>query len=288
MGRVTSRHADTDHPRDDPLRPQGAAARPSGRGPARGDGDRARAGIRLRGPAHDRRRRAVGVVHRLGRLRFAGPLSGDVRAHRRGDADPGGAGQGGVRVRPGPGRRRGGLRRGPVRPRAACGAGAEAGGGGPGGPRRIRRGQPGCGSGRAPRSSCARCSPPCGTPPGPGRSPSWPSPSATTASPGSTSPVRKQVSRPPGTSTHSSTCAGRTPISPSTPARRSACRRSGRRCSGAAPTGSGTACGSSTTSPWPQTVRPDSAGSPSTFGTSASRSRWPRRPTSRPGRPSRT
>ena len=73
--------------------------------------------------------------------------------------------------------------------------------------------------------------------------------SATTGSPGSTSPAPRPVSRPPGIWTRSSTCAGRTRTSPFMPARRSACRRSGRRCSGAAPTGSGTACGSSTTSP---------------------------------------
>ena len=43
--------------------------------------------------------------------------------------------------------------------------------------------------------------------------------------------------------------AARTPTSPSTPARRSGCRASGRRSSGAGPTGSATASGSSTTSP---------------------------------------
>ena len=64
----------------------------------------------------------------------------------------------------------------------------------------------------------------------------------------STSPAPRPGSRPPGTSTRSSTSAGRTPTSPSTPARRSGCRASGRRSSGAAPTGSGTACASSTTS----------------------------------------
>ena len=43
--------------------------------------------------------------------------------------------------------------------------------------------------------------------------------------------------------------AGRTSTSPSTPARRSGCRPSGRPCSSAAPSGSDMACASSTTSP---------------------------------------
>ena len=64
------------------------------------------------------------------------------------------------------------------------------------------------------------------------------------------------ASRPPATSTRSSTSASRTRTSPSTPARRSGCRRSGRRSSGAAPTGSATACGSSTTSRSTRTARP--------------------------------
>ena len=49
--------------------------------------------------------------------------------------------------------------------------------------------------------------------------------------------------------------AGELPLRPSTPARRSACRRSGRRCSGAAPNGWATACASSTTSPSATTAR---------------------------------
>ena len=99
------------------------------------------------------------------------------------------------------------------------------------------------------RSSYASCSPRCGTRPAAGRSPS--------------SPWRyrdagrrrlrhrrapRRATRPPGTSTRSSTSSARTRTSPSTPARPSGCRRSGRRSSGAAPTGSATACGSSTTS----------------------------------------
>ena len=50
------------------------------------------------------------------------------------------------------------------------------------------------------------------------------------------------------TSTRSTTSATRTSTSRSTPARASGCRRSGRRSSSAAPSGSGTASGSSTTS----------------------------------------
>ena len=52
---------------------------------------------------------------------------------------------------------------------------------------------------------------------------------ATRAWSASTSPAPRRASRPPGTSTRSSTCGARTPTSPSTPARRSGCRRSGRR-----------------------------------------------------------
>ena len=91
---------------------------------------------------------------------------------------------------------------------------------------------------------------------------------------------RGRASRPPGTWTRSSTCAARTSTSPSTPARRSGCPRSGRRSSGAAPTGSATGCASSTTSP----RAASSAGSPSTCGTSGSRWRCARRRTCRPGR----
>jgi adenosine deaminase len=59
---------------------------------------------------------------------------------------------------------------------------------------------------------------------------------------------------PTRTSTPSSTSAARTPTSPSTPARVRACPRSGRRSSGAAPTGSVTGSGSSTTSRSARTV----------------------------------
>ena len=88
-------------------------------------------------------------------------------------------------------------------------------------------------------------------PPGavPWRSRSSRSRTATTGWSGSTSPARRPATRPRGTSTRSSTSSARTRTSPSTRARRSACPRSGRRSSGAAPTGSVTASGSSTTSP---------------------------------------
>ena len=68
----------------------------------------------------------------------------------------------------------------------------------------------------------------------------------------------------------------------------SGCRRSGRRSSGAAPTGSVTACGSSTTSPCPTTAGRARAGSRRTCGTSGSRSRCARPPTCRPARPRRS
>ena len=111
--------------------------------------------------------------------------------------------------------------------------------GGRGGARRVPRGRGGGAPTRPADPSSASCSPRCGTRPGRGRSPSWRCATATTAWSASTSPAPRRASRPPGTSTRSSTCAARTPTSPSTPARRSGCRRSGRRSSGAAPTGSG-------------------------------------------------
>ena len=98
------------------------------------------------------------------------------------------------------------------------------------------------------RSPSARSSPPCATPPTPPRSPSWRCATATPAWWASTSPAARPATRRPATSTPSSSSRPRTSTSPSTPARRSGCRRSGRRCSSAAPSGSGTACASSTTS----------------------------------------
>ena len=75
-----------------------------------------------------------------------------------------------VRARPGRGRR--GLRRGPLRPRAAPGRRAVAGAGRRGGPRRVRRGPGARRAATAARSSCGSCSPPCGTRPAAARSPS--------------------------------------------------------------------------------------------------------------------
>ncbi len=82
---------------------------------------------------------------------------------------------------------------------------------------------------RARRSGSAPCSPRCGMPPGRRRSPSWRSVTATSGWSASTSPAPRPATRPPGTLTRSSTCSGRTSTSPSTPARHSGCRRSGRR-----------------------------------------------------------
>ena len=93
----------------------------------------------------------LGRVVRDGRrLRFAGALPGDVRAHRRRHADPAGAAPGRRGVRRGPGRRRRRLRRGPVRPGAARRAGPDPGRGGGGGAGRVRRGLGRRGRGRAP------------------------------------------------------------------------------------------------------------------------------------------
>ena len=226
-------------------------------------------------PRHDDADGARPLVRRGRRLRLAGALPRDVRPHRRGDADRGRAHPGRPRVRartspptawstprsatpPSSTSRQGltldevvaavqdGLRRGRRRP--------------PGGRIVVRQ-----------LLTAMRHAGPLDA-----RSPSWPSPGATGASPASTSPARRRATRRPGTSTRSSTSSGRTPTSPSTPARRSGCRRSGRRSSGAAPTGSATASGSSTTSRSTTTARSSSAGWRRTSATSGSRSRCAR------------
>jgi hypothetical protein len=163
--------------------------------------------------------------------------------HRRRDADR--ALSGSPRVRRGPGRRRRRLRRGALRARAAPRAGAHA--------RRGRRAvQAGFREGRrAPRPAhdrvrqlltAMRHAGPLHRDRRAGRR------HRDRASSASTSPAARRATRPPATSTRSSTSSARTSTSPSTPARRSGCRRSGRRSSGAAPTGSATASASSTTS----------------------------------------
>ena len=101
---------------------------------------------------------------------------------------------------------------------------------------------------RVTRSPCAAWSPRCATPPGHGRSPSWRSASATRASSDSTSPAPRRAILRRATSTRSNTCGTTTRASPFTRARRSGCRRFTRPSRSAVPTGSGTACGSSTTS----------------------------------------
>ena len=92
----------------------------------------------------------------------------------------------------------------------------------------------------------------------------------------------------PATSTPSSTSSARTATSPSTPGRPSGCRRSGRRSSGAAQTGSVTACGSSTTSRPRSTAPPSWAGWRRTCATPGSRSSSARPPTCRPVRQPRS
>ena len=165
-----------------------------------------------------------------------------------------------------------------------------------------RRAQPGAGRRRGPRRASSTA---WRTPSGPDRRPpaadrdAAPGPldgdrravrrlPRRRASSGSTSPARRRATRPPGTWTRSSTCSARTRTSPSTPARPSACRRSGRRSSGAAPTGSATASGSSTTSPRTRTAASSSAGWRRTCVTAGSRSRCARAATCRPARPRRS
>ena len=80
----------------------------------------------------------------------------------------------------------------------------------------------------------------------------------------------------------SSTCSGPTGTSRSTPARRSGCRASGRRCRSATPTGSATACASWTTSRSTPTASRRSGRWRSTSATAASRWSCARRRTCRP------
>ena len=153
------------------------------------------------------------------------------------------------RVRARPRRRRRGVRRGPLRPRAAPRSGGLSSS------RSSRR----CatGSPRARRRPRRDGTPDRRTPAAHRDAAPGPQPGDRRADGGLPRPGRRRLrhrraprpaTRPPGTSTRSSTSSARTRTSPSTPARRSGCRRSGRRSSGAAPTGSGTASGSSTTS----------------------------------------
>ncbi len=87
-------------------------------GLAAGHGDRAGQRVRLQRPADHRRRRALGVVQPRRQAQRPRALPRDVRPHGRRDAAPRRHRAGGLRVRPGPRRRRRGLRRG------AHGAGA--------------------------------------------------------------------------------------------------------------------------------------------------------------------
>ena len=236
-----------------PARPEGAAPRPPRRrAPAR-DGRRARRRHRLRRPADHRRRRAAPPGSSARRraddlVRYLEGFDHTVAVMQT----PRRARAGGRRVRGGPGRRRGRLRRGALRPRAAPDGGlrldevveavlagfrggrqraaghrrsscAAATGHAHGGPlardRRARRALPRRRGGRL-RHRRRR-----------GRLPAEPPPRRVPAS-----------------------SSGRTSTSRSMPARPSGCRRSGRRCSGAAPNGSATACASSTTSTFATTA----------------------------------
>ena len=170
-------------------------------------------------------------------------LPGRVPAHGRGDADPRGADPGRGRVRGGPRRRRGGVRGGAVRPRAARGRGPHPGAGGQRGAGRLPAAAAPGGA-----SPCTRCSPRCAPRRARWRSPSSRCGTGTRAWSASTSPAPRRAARPPGTWTRSSTWPGRTSTSPSTPGKASGCRPSGRRCNGAGPSASATACGSWTTS----------------------------------------
>jgi hypothetical protein len=93
------------------------------------------------------------------------------------------------------------------------------------------------------------CSRPCAPPPARSRSPNWPSATATPGWPASTWPGPRWATRRPCTWRRSPWSSGRASMPPCMPGRPSGCRRSGRRCSGAGPSGWATGCASWTTSP---------------------------------------
>ena len=128
------------HSRPDQGAPEGAAARPPRRRTAPRDDRRARPG---RGPHAAGRRRGSprAVVHRVSGQRLARALPRDLRPHRGGDAARRPPHPCGPRVRGGPRRRRGGVRRGPLRPRAAPPRRAHPRGGRPRGAGGVRRGR---------------------------------------------------------------------------------------------------------------------------------------------------
>ncbi|CAA9315578.1 MAG: Adenosine deaminase, partial [uncultured Friedmanniella sp.] len=118
---------------------KGLPARPPRRRAAPGDGVRDRHGHRA--PAARRQPGSAGpLVRRVGQLGFAGALPGDLRTHRRGDAEGSGPASGRPGVRRGPGRRRRGVRRGALGARAAHPGWAQRGRGRGGGPRRAAGG----------------------------------------------------------------------------------------------------------------------------------------------------
>ena len=123
-------------------------------------------------PATERRRTGR-LDPRRRQLGTAGALPVDLRAHRRGDAERGQPAPGRPRVRRGPGRRRGRLRRDPVGSRAARRGRAHPGPGGGGGPGRAGRGDGAAAASPGTRSWSGSCSPPCVTTARPGRSPTW-------------------------------------------------------------------------------------------------------------------
>src|SRR6266700_2044970 len=101
---------------------------------------------------------------------------------------------------------------------------------------------------------------------------------------GSTSRAPRRAGRRAGTWTRSSTSSGRTSTSLSTRARVSGCRRSGRRCSGAAPNGWATGSASWTTSRSARRATSGSGGYRLTSATAGSRWRCARPRTCRPAR----
>ena len=198
------------------------------------------------GPADDRRRRAGALVQPRRQAQRPRAVPGDVRPHRRRDAAPGRHRAGGLRVRPGPRRRRRRLRRGAHGAGAVHRGRADARRGDAGDPRRLRQGlgrdrpddlrhrhgdahggaQPG--DRRAGRALAGRRGRRVRHRRRRGRLPA-------------DAPPRRVPVRDAGQLPHDD------------PRRRGvrAAERSGRPCSGAAPSGSATACASSTTSAGP-------------------------------------
>ena len=232
----------------DSPRAQGPAPRPPRRRPATRDGRRTGARDRLQRTADERPRRAPALVHRRHArsdlVRYLEGFAHTLAVMQTKDQLERVAPESAIDLA------RDGVVYAEVRfaPELHLERRPDPRRGRPRGARRLRAGDEG---GRSTRGTHRRAHPALGDAPGGaerdhrrarGRA------SATRACAASTSPAPRTASPRPSTCAPSTSSSARTFTSRSTPARPSGCRRSGRPCSSATPSGSATACASSTTS----------------------------------------